>query len=337
MIRITHASVQPRICAPSAPAGSGHEAPFRMSAAAGERRPLDAQHPSSDEASRSHPEVKDATLVGGMQLHPSVEPNDTNGKGTGTHRSIPVQCLGKRRIRILLVDDDGAFRESLRLNLHDEGFDVVAFESGDAVLKYMNVSPVADVLLLDWRMPGVSGIDVLRQLRRAGNGIPVVFLTGLSHKVHEQVALEDGAVDFVDKSRSLSIVVKRLMLISGGAKGLDTHATAEPDVTRGPLKLRVSRAFWRGRQVDLTLTEFNIVHLLASRIGQDVSYREIYDLVHGRAFIAGYGADGYRANVRSLIKRIRQKFRAIDPDFAHIENFPGLGYRWQQDGSLEVR
>jgi two-component system response regulator ChvI len=200
----------------------------------------------------------------------------------------------------------------------------------------MTEGHAADVLLLDWRMPGVSGIEVLRRLRRAGHRIPVVFLTALSHKVHEQVALEGGAVDFVDKSRSLSIVVKRLLLISGGAKASAAEAAAEPVLSRGPLKLRVSRAFWRGQQVDLTLTEFNIVHLLASRAGQDVSYREIYDLVHGRAFIAGYGIDGYRANVRSLIKRIRQKFRAIDAGFEEIENFPGFGYRWRQEGAVEV-
>jgi two-component system response regulator ChvI len=268
-------------------------------------------------------------------MHQAVEPNGAKWGDSRVQRMTPSSSQNKRRIRILLVDDEEAFRESLKLNLQDEGFEVIAFDSGEAVLNYMNDAPPADVLLLDWRMPGLSGIEVLRRLRRSGNRIPVVFLTGLSHKVHEQVALEGGAVDFVDKSRSLSIVVKRLMLIGGGMKGTAADAVVEPVLTRGPLQLRVSRAFWRNQQVDLTLTEFNIVHLLASRAGQDVSYREIYDLVHGRAFIAGYGADGYRANVRSLIKRIRQKFRSIDPRFTEIENFPGLGYRWRQEGTLE--
>jgi two-component system response regulator ChvI len=98
----------------------------------------------------------------------------------------------------------------------------------------------------------------------------------------------------------------------------------------GPLELRfdVNRALWAGQTVDLTLTEFKIVTRLAEKTEQDVGYREIYDLVHGKDFIAGHGAEGYRANVRTFIKRIRKKFRDVDPGFDHIENYPGFGYRW---------
>jgi two-component system response regulator ChvI len=85
---------------------------------------------------------------------------------------------------------------------------------------------------------------------------------------------------------------------------------------------------WVGRVVDLTLTEFKILTLLAEKAGRDVSYREIYDLVHGKDFIAGHGSEGYRANVRTFIKRIRKKFRDVDPGFDHIENYAGFGYRW---------
>ena len=80
--------------------------------------------------------------------------------------------------------------------------------------------------------------------------------------------------------------------------------------------------------VDLSLTEFRIIELLATRPGDDVGYREIYDLVHGKDFIAGLGEEGFRANVRTLIKRIRKSFREVDPDFAQIENYAGFGYRW---------
>ena len=62
--------------------------------------------------------------------------------------------------------------------------------------------------------------------------------------------------------------------------------------------------------------------------GGDVSYRQIYDIVRGKDFVAGYGPDGYRANVRSFIKRIRKKFRDVDDSFDGIENYPGFGYRW---------
>lgn len=75
--------------------------------------------------------------------------------------------------------------------------------------------------------------------------------------------------------------------------------------------------------------------LLAEREGKDVSYREIYNAVKGEGFIAGAGMEGYRANVRALVKRIRQKFKDVDPDFTALENYPGFGYRWRPDASAE--
>ena len=82
----------------------------------------------------------------------------------------------------------------------------------------------------------------------------------------------------------------------------------------------------------LTLTEFEIVRLIAERPGRDVRYREIYDVVRGSGFVAGAGEDGYRANVRAFIKRIRQKFREVDDGFDRIENYAGFGYRWRVEG-----
>jgi len=70
------------------------------------------------------------------------------------------------------------------------------------------------------------------------------------------------------------------------------------------------------------------VSLLAESAGKDVDYREIYDRVHGKDFLAGHGSEGYRANVRTFIKRIRKKFRDVDADFDQIENHAGFGYRW---------
>jgi len=103
-----------------------------------------------------------------------------------------------------------------------------------------------------------------------------------------------------------------------------------PVVTRGHLELRcdLKRASWRNTEVGLTATEFRIVDHLATRAGQDVRYRELYDIVHGEGFAAGSGDMGYRVNVRSFIKRIRQKFLAVDAEFAQIENYLGFGYRW---------
>jgi len=232
---------------------------------------------------------------------------------------------------LLLVDDDDDFRESLGLNLIDEGYQVTSLSNGRDALTYLEDGGAADVVLLDWRMPNLTGLEVLRRLRRAEITIPVIFLTALSDDIYEEAALEGGAVDFIDKSRRLPILLKRLELIAEGTRPpADSDSQSVTTIRRGPLELRfdASRALWAGRTVDLTLTEFKIVTLLAEKAGQDVGYREIYDLVHGKDFIAGHGAEGYRANVRTFVKRIRKKFRDGDPGFDHIENYAGFGYRW---------
>jgi len=233
---------------------------------------------------------------------------------------------------IVLVDDDDLFRESLGLNLLDEGYEVSSYAGGAPALEHFAAGGRADVVLLDWRMPGMNGLEVLRSLRRAGNTTPVIFLTVLSEDIYEEAALEGGAVDFIDKSRRLSILIKRLRLIAEGSRpASDGNGQQVSDVLHiGHLELRfdINRASWAGTPIDLTLTEFKIVALLALRTGEDVSYREIYDLVHGKNFVAGYGDEGYRANVRTFIKRIRKKLREVDSEFEHIHNYAGFGYRW---------
>jgi two-component system, OmpR family, response regulator ChvI len=236
---------------------------------------------------------------------------------------------------LLLVDDDDSFRESLGLNLLDEGYEVTSVASGLDALGFLRGGGSVDVVLLDWRMPNLSGLDVLRHMRRAGITTPVIFLTALSDDIYEEAALEGGAVDFIDKARRLPILLKRLQLIAEGVRpAVDQDPQRTASLRLGPLELRLDtqRALWAGRAIDLTLTEFRIVMLLAEKAGQDIGYRQIYDLVHGKDFVAGHGTEGYRANVRTFIKRIRKKFRDSDPGFDHIENYAGFGYRWNAQG-----
>jgi len=80
------------------------------------------------------------------------------------------------------------------------------------------------------------------------------------------------------------------------------------------------------------VTEFKIIYLLVSRAGEYVTYRSIYDCVHHAGFVAGSGEEGFRTNVRSSIKRIRNKFRAFDARFSDIENYAAFGYRWRSQG-----
>ena len=234
-------------------------------------------------------------------------------------------------LNVLFADDDALFREVMAMNLADEGITARAFEHGHALLDFVASHGTAgyDALLLDLKMPGIDGIGVLRRLRGAGVRLPAVFLTLYNEEAHEQAALEGGAVDFVDKTRNVTILATRLRIIAQGAKAA-TGAEAEP-VTIGDLTLNAAsaRASWKGDAVALTVTQFRIIQLLASRAGQDISYREIYDTVHGAGFAAGDGEHGYRVNVRSLIKRIRRSFQAVDPAFDAIVNYPAFGYRWR--------
>ena len=240
----------------------------------------------------------------------------------------------RTRGRIALAEDDELFRDTLAQNLSDEGFDVAAFPDGRELATYFENDGSADVIILDWRMPHLSGIDTLRRLRELRVEAPVIFLTALSDQIYEEAALERGAVDFVEKSRSFAILLRRIRLIIDGTKhvaGSRPDAPEDGDIERyGALELQTEtcRAFWREERVNLTLTEFHMVAELVRNAGNDVTYRRLYDVVRGEGFVSGYGVEGYRANVRTFVKRIRQKFREVDESFANIQNYPGFGYRW---------
>jgi two-component system, OmpR family, response regulator ChvI len=230
---------------------------------------------------------------------------------------------------IVLVDDDDHYREALSADLEDRGFAVSCFADGPSFLEAMSKGVEAEVALLDWVLPEMSGVELLGALREQGIELPVVFLTGYSEAERELQALHRGAVDFVDKARGTEVLAHRLRLIIKGQH--QAPADMQPLVERhGNLALQRStaRALWLERDVGLTMTEYKIVLQLVSRKGQPQTYRAIYDTAHYEGFIAGSGDDGHNSNVRSLVKRIRKKFRAIDPGFSEIENLAGVGYRW---------
>jgi two-component system response regulator ChvI len=242
----------------------------------------------------------------------------------------PLADLSKRDpIRVLHVEDDPVCREVIADGLSDHGFVVHGFADAMSLADGLAISSEADIILLDWDLPEISGIDLLVELRQVGVNLPVVFLTGYGFKAQENLAFEAGAVDFIDKARGVEILVKRLRRLVRSPKPAAASASASL-VVCGNLMLNpnVGRAYWNDRDVTLTMGEYNIVHLLASNAGRWVTYRAIYDRVHYEGFVGGSGEDGYRMNVRAIIKRIRKKFLQCDETFAEIENFMGLGYRW---------
>jgi two-component system, OmpR family, response regulator ChvI len=289
------------------------------------------------------------------QLDARLPPSE--GDGTFNRResdrlssSRPATAAFKGEIRrVVLVESDQYYREVLTFELLCQGFVVHAFADGASLLGSLASVIDADLAVLDWDLPYMPGIKLMAQLREHGINLPVVFLTGnvIAGNEHERcllaprealnayecMAFDHGAVDFIAKSRGREVLVRRLRNVVELAK---PKAKADLPVQKRLacdkllLKPETSRALWNGVDVDLTLGEYKLVHLLVSNAGSFVTYRSLYDRLHFQGFIAGSGTDGFRANVRSAIKRIRNKFRACDPTFDEIENYTGFGYCWRK-------
>jgi two-component system response regulator ChvI len=228
-------------------------------------------------------------------------------------------------IRVLLIEDGVIARGFVTDELSKQGFAVRTVASLPAA------ACDADVIVLHCGRVNSSSIELLGKLHRLGFNVPVVLLTGEAAPAHECLALDKGAVDVICKSRGADVLATRLKRVVKASNRPDQLQSGGP-VICGKLVLRsdVSRAYWNDADLGLTLGEYKIVHLLASNVGRYVTYRAIYDRLHHEGFIAGDGANGYRANVRSAIKRIRNKFRDFDPTFDQIENYASFGYCWKK-------
>ena len=236
--------------------------------------------------------------------------------------SRPVAPAANAEVRrVVLVESDQYYREVLAFELLRQGFVVHAFADGASLLGSLATAVDADLAVFDWDLPKMSGTKLLAELRRHGVNLPVVFLTGKfiagdnqercllapqeTLDADECMAFDQGAVDFIAKSRDRQVLVRRLRRVVELVKP-KTDASVEEHVACGKLRLKpeTGRAFWNGVDVDLTLGEYKLVHLLVSNAGSFVTYRSLYDRLHFQGFIAGSGTDGFRANVRSAIKRI---------------------------------
>jgi two-component system response regulator ChvI len=227
-------------------------------------------------------------------------------------------------IRVLLIEDGVIDYEFLTDKLSKQGFSV------RTVVALPAAACDADVIVLHCGQVNNSSIELLGKLHRLGFNVPVVLVTGEAAPAHECLALDKGAIDVILKSRGPDVLARRLKAVAKTIARTDRPRSAGP-LKCGKLLLRpdISRAYWKDVDVGLTLGEYKIVHLLASNAGRYVTYRAIYDRLHYEGFIAGSGANGYRTNVRSAIKRIRNRFHALDPTFDETENYQGFGYLWR--------
>src|SRR5215217_4664676 len=119
---------------------------------------------------------------------------------------------------IALVDDDDHYRAVLSADLAHRGFAVACFADGPSFLQPVSQGVEAEVAVLDWALPEMSGFELLGALRDRGFGLTVVFLTGYAMAERELLALDRGAVDFVYKARGTEVLAQRLRLIIEGQR-----------------------------------------------------------------------------------------------------------------------
>ena len=230
---------------------------------------------------------------------------------------------------ITLVDDDENILTSVSIFLENEGYKVRTYNDGAAALPELTAQP-PDLAIFDIKMPRMDGLELLRRVRQSSN-LPVIFLTSKDGEFDEALGLDLGADDYIAKPFSHQLLARRVKAVLrraqfdpelGGAPG-DSDQKA---IHRGKLTMDPNRhaCAWEGRQVRLTVTEFLILQALAHRPGFVKSRDNLMD--------AAYDDQVYvdDRTIDSHIKRIRKKFREVDPAFDGIETLYGVGYRYKE-------
>jgi two-component system, OmpR family, response regulator ChvI len=182
-----------------------------------------------------------------------------------------------------------------------------------------------DMVVLDRSVLDALSFEAMAKFSSLGSNVPILFISG-SASLTTRAA--DGA-DTVEDPSVANSMINALKLAAAFAR-LNHPATDKEGLICGKLVLQDSRGFWNGTDLDLTIGEYRIIELLRSRPGRYVSYRAIYDRLRHKGFVAGLGPNGYRVNVRSAVKRIRNKFRTLDSKFREIECYRAFGYRWRK-------
>ena len=224
---------------------------------------------------------------------------------------------------IALVDDDRNILTSVSMALEAEGFRVLCFPDGAEALAGMARQPV-DLAVLDIKMPRMDGLELLGRLRQ-NSDVPVIFLTSKDDELDEVLGLRMGADDYITKPFSQRLLIERIRVVLRRRVVASPEGTGAEAMKRGELVLDQTRHMctWRGREVDLTVTEFLLVQALARRPGHVKSRDQLIDAAYGEHI---YVDD---RTIDSHIKRLRKKFKDVDGEFAHIETLYGVGYRYR--------
>ncbi len=227
---------------------------------------------------------------------------------------------------IALVDDDRNILTSVAMALEAEGFDVRTYADGGEALRGMSTRPV-DLAVLDIKMPRMDGMELLSRLRQSSN-VPVIFLTSKDDEVDELLGLRMGADDYIKKPFSQRLLIERIRTLLRRQQIGDATGETDPNAVmmRGDLVLDTHRhtCLWKGKPIELTVTEFLLVKALASRPGHVKSRDLLMDAAYGEHI---YVDD---RTIDSHVKRIRKKFKVVDSEFNQIETLYGVGYRYKE-------
>ena len=226
---------------------------------------------------------------------------------------------------VALVEDETAILENYSEALAREGYEVKAFVDARSALIWCRTR-LPDLAVLDIRLgdEAEAGFDLCRELRAMSSSLPIIFLTARDSDVDVVSGLRVGADDFVSKDTSLAHLLARIAALFRRIEALrEPNKTAEV-LDRGNLRLDLDRmqATWKGSTLDLTVTEYWILHALARYTGHVKTRDQLMQE-------ANVVVDD--ATITSHIKRVRRKFEAVDKNFAAIETVYGLGYRWTSD------
>ena len=224
--------------------------------------------------------------------------------------------------RILVVEDEMQIARTLRDYLEVAGFEVTAVGDGEAALASVR-GHRPDLVVLDLGLPGMDGLDVARELRRAST-TPIVMLTARGEETDRIVGLELGADDYLVKPFSPKELVARVRAVlrrtSGATAGAEVLRAGEVEVDLPKMRARVG-----GEPVDLTPTEFELLATFVREPGRVFTRGQLLDALHGVTI------DSYERAIDAHVKNLRRK---IEPEVGrprYVLTVHGVGYRFADD------
>lgn len=233
---------------------------------------------------------------------------------------------------ILVIEDDPGIADLLRLHLHSEVGGLTFKTNGTEGLAAAR-SGGFDLLLLDLRLPGVSGLDVCRTLRAEGHTLPVLMMTAKTGELDRVLGLEIGADDYITKPFSVIELLarvrahlRRVDLSRNSAEASSEHAPAI-DMGEVAIDPRTRVVCVRGKSVDLTAREFDLLLHFAAHPQQVFRRSQLLDDVWG------YGHEGYEHTVNAHINRLRAKIEKNPRKPELISTVWGVGYRFTPQSS----